>query len=104
MAAVAAATALLLTPLWILVDEFVLGSSGWLPGAVPIISNGLLPCGALAAGVVAFYILLKKFFSASNNETVQALFVLFVVGFTILTVTGVWFRGAGMALVWPWQI
>jgi len=103
MAAVAAATALLLTPLWILVDEFVLGSSGWLPGAVPIISNGLLPGGALAAGVVAFYMLLKKFFSASKNETVQALFVLLLVGFTILTVTGVWFRGAGMALVWPWQ-
>jgi len=104
MAIVAAGVALLLTPLWILMDEFVLGSSGWLPGAVPIISNGLLPCGALVAGVVAFYMLLKKFFSASNNETVQALFVLFVVGFTILTVTGVWFRGAGMALVWPWQI
>jgi hypothetical protein len=90
--------------LWILVDEFVVGPGGWLPGAAPIISNGLLPGGALAAGVVAFYMLLKKHFSASKNETVQALFVLFVVGFTILTVTGVWFRGAGMALVWPWQM
>jgi hypothetical protein len=48
--------------------------------------------------------LLKKHFSASKNETVQALFVLFVVGFAVLTVTGVWFRGAGMALVWPWQM
>jgi len=104
MAAVAAGTALLLTPLWILVDEFVVGPGGWLPGAAPIISDGLLPGGALAAGVVAFYMLLKKFFSASKNETVQALFVLLVVGFTILTVTGVWFRGAGMALVWPWQM
>ena len=83
------------------------GPGGWLPGAAPIISNGLLPCGALAAGAVAFYMLLKKHFSASKDETVQALFVLFVlfvVGFAVLTVTGVWFRGAGMALVWPWQI
>ncbi len=103
MAAVAAATAVLLTPLWILVDEFVVGPAGWLPGTSPVISNGLVPCTALTAGVVAFYMLLKKHLSASKNETVQALFVLLAVGFAILTVTGVWFRGAGMALMWPWQ-
>jgi hypothetical protein len=104
MAIVAAGVALLLTPLWILTDEFVVGSGGWLPGVAPIISTGLLPFGALAAGIVAFYMLSQKHFSASKNETVQALFVLFVVGFSVLTVTGVWFRGAGMALVWPWQM
>jgi len=104
MAAVAAATALLFTPLWILVDEFVVGPDGWLPGTAPVIGNGLLPCTVLAVGVVAFYMLLKKHFSASKNEAVQALFVLLAVGFAILTVTGVWFRGAGMALMWPWQI
>jgi len=104
MAVVAATTALLLTPLWVLMDEFVVGPGGWLPGTAPVISSGLLPCTALAAGVIAFYMMLKKHFQASRNEAVQALFVLFVVGFTILTVTGVWFRGAGMALVWPWQI
>jgi quinol-cytochrome oxidoreductase complex cytochrome b subunit len=103
MAAVATATAVLLTPLWILVNEFVIEPGGWLPGAAPIISNGFLPCTVLTAGVVAFYLLLKRVFSASKNETVQALFVLLAVGFMILTVTGVWFRGAGMALVWPWQ-
>ena len=103
MAIVAAGAALLFTPPWVLVDEFVVGPGGWLPGTSPVISNGLLPCTALAVGVVAFYMLLRKHFNASKNETVQALFVLLVVGFTILTVTGVWFRGAGMALVWPWQ-
>ena len=104
MAAIAAATAVLFTPLWVLLDEFVIGPGGWLPGTAPVISNGLVPCTALAVGLVAFYMLLKKHFKASKNETVQALFVLLAVGFTILTVTGVWFRGAGMALVWPWQI
>ena len=103
MATVAALTALLITPLWVLVDEFVVGPGGWFPAAAPVISSGLLPCTALTVGVVAFTMFLKKHFSASKNETVQALFVLFVVGFTVLTVTGVWFRGAGMALVWPWQ-
>ncbi len=103
MAAVAAATAVLFTPLWILLDEFVVGPGGWLPGTSALISNGLLPCATLAVGVVAFYMLLNQHFKASKNEMVQALFVLLAFGFTILTVTGVWFRGAGMALVWPWQ-
>jgi len=102
MSAIAAATAALITPLWILIDEFVVGPAGWLPGTSPLISNGLLPCVALAVGVVAFYRMLKKHFSASKNETVQALFVLLAVGFAIFTITGVWFRGAGMALMWPW--
>ena len=104
MAAVAATTALLITPLWVLVDEFVVGPGGWFPGAAAVISSGLLPFTAFAAAVLAFYMFLKKHFSASKNETVQALFVLLVVGFTVLTLTGVWFRGAGMALVWPWQM
>jgi quinol-cytochrome oxidoreductase complex cytochrome b subunit len=103
MAAVAAAAALLLTPLWILVDEFLVGPGGWFPGTEPAISNGLLPFTALMAAIVAIYMLLKKYFVASKNETVQAIFVFFVVGFAVLTVTGVWFRGAGMALMWPWQ-
>jgi hypothetical protein len=33
---------------------------------------------------------------------VQALFILFCVALVVLTITGVWFRGPGMALVWPW--
>ena len=103
MSAIAAATAVLITPLWILVDEFVVGPAGWLPDTSAVISNGLLPCAALAVGVAAFYGLLKKYFSASKNETVQALFVLLAVGFAVFTITGVWFRGAGMALMWPWQ-
>ena len=103
MAAVAGAAALLLTPLWVLVDEFAAGPGGWLPDTAPVISNGLLPCAAFVAAIIAFYVVLKRHFKASKNETVQALFVLLMVGFMVLTVTGVWFRGAGMALMWPWQ-
>jgi len=104
IAIVAATTALLATPLWILADEFVVGPGGWLPNSSPLVSNGLLPFITLLAGIVAFYAVLRKKFAASMNEAVQALFVLFVVSFAVLTATGVWFRGSGMALVWPWQI
>jgi len=103
MAAVAAGTALLFTPLWILVDEFAIGPGGWIPGTAPVISSGLIPFAIFVAAIVAFYVFLKRVFDASKNELVQALFVLFVMSFVVLTITGVWFRGAGMALVWPWQ-
>ena len=34
----------------------------------------------------------------------QSLFILLVVGFVVLTVIGVAFRGEGMALMWPWEV
>jgi hypothetical protein len=55
-------------------------------------------------GITGFYLLTKKLFEATRNEAVQALFVLIVVAFSVLTATGVWFRGSGMSLVWPWQM
>ena len=103
MGVIAAVTALLVTPLWILVDEFAIGPGGWLPGAAPLVSTGLIPFTVLVIGIMTFYILGKRYFSASKNETVQALFILLAVGFAVLTVTGACFRGAGMALMWPWQ-
>ena len=39
-----------------------------------------------------------------KEETVQAIVILLLVSMVVLTVTGVWFRGAGMSLVWPWEI
>jgi quinol-cytochrome oxidoreductase complex cytochrome b subunit len=104
MALVAALTALLLVPLWVVVDDRVIGPGGWLPGAAPVISSGLLPFTVLAAGLAAFYLAIKRYFAATRNEAVQSLFVLLIVGFVVLTATGAWFRGAGMSLVWPWQI
>ena len=88
----AAMVALVVTPLLILIDEFWLqqvGGAGWLSVAV------------IAAFVIAFAVLLSKKFKPEKAEFVQALFILFLVAFAILTITGVWFRGPGMALVWP---
>ena len=104
MAAIAAATALVLVPLWVLLDEHLIGPGGWLPGMPSLISNGLVPFVLLLAGITCFYVLIKKTFSATNNEAVQSLFVLLFVAFTLLTATGIWFRGPGMTLVWPWQM
>jgi len=104
MAVFAVVTALVLVPLWVLCDELVVGPAGWLPGAGAMISNGLIPFALLFTLVSGFYVLSKKYFAATRNEAVQSVFMLLFVAFLVLTATGIWFRGPGMILVWPWQI
>ena len=49
-----------------------------------------------------FYAFTRRRLGANNNEAVQGVFVLASVAFVILTIVGFWFRGSGMALIWPW--
>jgi hypothetical protein len=65
------------------------------------ISNGLIPFAILLVGSFGFYVIIKRKYAATTNESIQALFVLFLVAFLIFTITGIWFRGAGMKLMWP---
>ena len=100
MAMFSAISAAIATPIGIIADEFFVDFTAWLPGLPAVISNGLLPVTILAVIVAGFYLLLKKKYAATNNEAIQAIFVLLLVAFIILTITGVWFRGQGMALTW----
>ena len=82
-------------------EGFWIDTASWLSSVPPAVSQGLLPLIVILAVVFAFYMLIKRTFTASNNEAVQAAFTFLFVGFVVLTATGIWFRGAGMALVWP---
>jgi len=104
MALVSAVTALTLTPLVIIADELFMDFAAWMPGLPTVVSNGLLPVTIMAAVVIGFYLLMKKKYAATNNDAIQAIFVLLLVAFFILMVTGIWFRGTGMALMWPWHV
>jgi quinol-cytochrome oxidoreductase complex cytochrome b subunit len=104
MAMVAAFFAVILTPLGIMADEFLFDFEAWIPGIPSIVSSGLLPAVVILAVLGGFYGLMKRKYNATRNETVQAVFVLLIVAFIILTVTTVWFRGEGMALMWPWEM
>lgn len=100
----AAVTALALTPLWVVLDEYWIDYAGWFPGLPPTLRGGALPFAALLVFLSGLYVATRRRFAASRVEAVQTLFVLLVVAFAVLTVTGVWFRGAGMALAWPWNL
>ena len=100
MALVATITAAALTPIGILLDEYVMDLAGWMPGLSPIISNGLIPFVLIATGIAGVYMVMKRRYDANKNEALQTLFVFLLVVFLLLTVTGVWFRGEGMRLVY----
>ena len=101
MAVLAALVAIIVTPIGIVADEFVIDFAVWFPGLPSVVSNGILPAAFVLAGIIMFYWLLKKKYLALNNECIQSVFVLLVVAFIILTIVGIWFRGKGMALMWP---
>jgi hypothetical protein len=102
MALDAAVAALILAPTGILLDEYLLDFTRWIPGAPVVISSGMVPLGIALCLCFVFYLLVKRRYSGDRSETVQTVFVFFVVVFVILTITGIGFRGSGMHLVWPW--
>jgi len=104
MGVVSAVAALIITPIAIMCDEFFIDFGGWMPGVPTIISNGLLPLAILSAFLIGFHITMKKRYPGSNNETIQATFIFLLVAFIVLTIAGIWFRGHGMALTWPWNL
>ncbi len=83
-------------------DEYVMNSGAKILGITPFISNGLLPIGILCGLVYGFYVLILKQYDSNTNEAVQSIFILLLVAFIILTITGIWYRGSGMKLVPPW--
>ncbi|MEJ2721288.1 MAG: cytochrome b N-terminal domain-containing protein [bacterium] len=104
LALIAALIAVVATPLYVVLDEFWIDFPGWLPGMPPVVANGVLPAVILFGALAALYAWFRRREHVMNNEAVQAMFVLLAVGFAVLTVIGVWFRGPGMALVWPWNL
>jgi quinol-cytochrome oxidoreductase complex cytochrome b subunit len=99
-AVLAAAVGLILPPVLIVLDELILQPGSGLPS---LIGRGLVPLVLIGVVVFGFRSLLVRRYRATTGEIVQAVFVLFLVTLVVLTVTGVWFRGPGMALTWPWE-
>jgi len=96
--------ALIITPLAILADEYLLDFEGWMTGVPILISNGLIPFILLLFTITGYIILTKKRYKASRIEWVIALFTVTVVSYSVLTIIGIWFRGPGMNFMLPWEI
>jgi len=96
-----AAAGALLSAAAIVVNEPLRHAPPWIPMLPPAIRAGLLPVLAMV-GVSAVVGLVARRRGATRIELIQAVFTFVVAAFAVLTVTGVLFRGQGMALSWPW--
>jgi len=101
-AGVAAVTAIVATPLLILADTWFAGAGSPPGGLAPALANGWLPTLAVLLAMGGYTTVIKIAFRTTKNETVQSVFILLATSYAILTITGVWFRGEGMALTLPW--
>ena len=101
-AVIAAVVALVFTPTIIILDEFIVHINTGSFAVSPAVSHGLLPTLLLLVAVIVFYLWVRKRFTATRNESVQAVFVMLMVAFVVMTVACALFRGEGMKLMWPW--
>ncbi len=104
LTALAAGLAVMLTPIWVLLDEFVLDWTAWLPTWPVLISNGLIPLAVLLLPLVLLDEWLVKTFQAVAEERVIFIVTFIFIAFIVLTIIGIFFRGPGMSLYWPWAM
>lgn len=88
-----------LTPLLVIADELRSGPSDLTTGL-----SGIIPVVVVGLVIGGFVFGIRRFLAAPAEEVVQAVVILLLVALAVLTITGVWFRGEGMALVWPWEV
>ncbi|MBK8048685.1 MAG: hypothetical protein IPK16_17120 [Anaerolineales bacterium] len=100
----AAILAVILTPAWVVLDEYFIDWAAWLPGWSTLISNGVVPLAALLLGLLLLDELIHRVLRANTEERVLAMFVFLLAALAVLTLIGIFFRGAGMALTWPWPL
>lgn len=96
--------ALVLTPVWILLDEFVMNWSAWLPTWDTLLSNGLIPLAVILFPLILLDEWSVKTFHADTEERVLFITTFLFIAFIVLTIVGIFFRGPGMSLYWPWAI
>jgi quinol-cytochrome oxidoreductase complex cytochrome b subunit len=99
-----AGLALIIVPTWVVLDEFMLNWSDWLTNWPSIISNGLIPLSIVLLGLIGLDEIVKKYFHANKEERILVLFTFLLIALIVLTAVGIFFRGPGMSLYWPWNM
>ena len=101
-AVIAALAGTLLTVLLIVMDRGLLSSGTFRSTVSPFVAGGLIPTALFVLAISLLIFVFKRTFAINRNEAVQSIFTFLFSIYGALTITGVWFRGAGMQLVFPW--
>ena len=93
-----------ITPLLVIINEYLPDFETLLPWLNSFTRNGIVPLIILLALLWAYYKFISKKFSLSLLEVVQTMFVFITTSFVILTLIGIFFRGVDMELTFPWNL
>jgi hypothetical protein len=96
--------ALIATPIWVLLDEYVLNWNVWLSSWDMLISNGLIPLAIVLLPLILLDEWMHKKFQADTEERVLFIATFLFTAFIVLTMIGIFFRGPGMSLYWTWAM
>jgi len=104
LAALAAGCSLALSSAWIVADDLFIDWTVWLGNWPTIISNGFIPLAIAVMVLTLLDLWVDKGLGGTLEERVLFLFMFLAVSLVVLTIVGVFFRGPGMELLWPWSI
>ncbi|NOR23451.1 MAG: cytochrome bc complex cytochrome b subunit, partial [Desulforhopalus sp.] len=99
LAFVISTISVVLTVVVILLDDTLANVLG--KPATGIFTRGTLPLLAVLTWYCLGYYILTSKFRYNRGEAVMAGFIFMVISMICLTITGIWFRGPGMQLVFP---
>jgi len=99
-----AIAASVITPVLVIINEYLPDFETLLPWLNSFVSNGIIPLVFLLALLWYCYKFISKKFRLTFIEVIQTIFVFITVAFIILTLIGIFFRGVDMELTFPWNV
>ena len=94
---------IIITGVFIMISE-ILPDPETILGNIPsVITTGLIPFIIVVATMFLYMKYLKGKFLLNRSEYIQSVIIILIFSYTVLSITGIMFRGEGMKLVWPWM-
>lgn len=92
------------TILFILLSEYMPDPEALMPSIPGLITIGLIPFIIVIGTIFWFMKYLKRKLLLNRSEYIQSILIILVISYSVLSITGILFRGEGMKLIWPWGI
>ena len=88
----------------VVISEFIIDVDSWFPEIPQIIGSGLIPFSFIIGLFIILLYFIKKRFNTNRSEFVLFVMTFLMVAYFIFSIVGIFFRGPGMQLMWPWHI
>ncbi len=103
-AKISAIIAFFATVFFILMSEILPDPEMLLPNIPSLLTKGVVPALLVALSGWGYLFFLKGKIHINRPEYIQSVIIMLVVAYSVMSITGIFFRGEGMEFVWPWQV